>query len=180
MEKKYPAELLNFPLHQPSLDQSLFDNISQVFFLLAGPKAVDQTAECRNTPVSVFPLNTFDLSVRKVGCAIEQVGKGLAVAVVVVVEQELWWVRKRFRFDNYLIPRVEGATILWNLVAEENWEAKYDEVALQIVLPWSSGWMTVSIESFLIVADMMPSHMEALVTWITFFCPSSSPTNTAT
>ena len=128
----------------------------------------------------MLPLNTFDLSVRKVGCAIEQIGKGLAVTVVVVVEQELWWVRKCFRFGNYLIPRVEGAAVLWNLVAEENWEAKYDEVALQIVLPWSSGWMTASIESFLIVAVMMPSHMEALVTWITFFCPSSSPTNTAT
>ena len=130
--------------------------------------------------MSALPLNTFDLSVRKVGSAIEQIRKGFAVAVVVVVEQELWWVRKCFRFGNYLIPRVEGAAVLWNLVAEENCKGQNDEVALQIVLPWSSGWMTVSIESFLIVAVMMPSHMEALVTWITFFCPSSSPTNTAT
>ena len=177
MEK---SSLLNFPLHQPSLDQSLFDNISQIFSLPAGPKAVDQAAECRNTPVSVFPLNTFDLAVCKVGSAIEQISKSLAVAVVIVVEQELWWVGKCFCLGNYLVPRVEGAAVLWNLVAEENWKGKNDEVALQIVLPWSSGWMTVSIESFLIVAVMTPSHMEALVTWMTFLCPSSSPTKTAT
>ena len=85
--------------------------------------------------MSALPLNTFDLPVRKVGSAIEQVSKGLAVAVVVVVEQELWWVRKRFRFGNYLIPRVEGAAVLWNLVAEENWGQKNGEIALQIVLP---------------------------------------------
>ena len=121
MEK---SSLLNFPLHQPSLDQSLFDNISQIFSLPAGPKAVDQAAECRNTPVSALPLNTFDLAVCKVGSAIEQISKGLAVAVVVVVEQELWWVRKCFCFGNYLIPRVEGAAVLWNLVAEENWKGK--------------------------------------------------------
>ena len=67
--------------------------------------------------VTLHPLEVLRL---KVSCAVQQVGEGLAVVVVVVVKEKLWRISQSLCFRNYLIPGVESASILWDLVADEN------------------------------------------------------------
>ena len=86
----------------------------------AGSEAVDETAAGSNAPVGVVALHPLDVLRLEVRCAVEQVGEGLAVVVVVVVEEKLWRINQSLCFRNYLIPGVESTSILWDLVADEN------------------------------------------------------------
>ena len=86
----------------------------------AGSEAVDETAAGSNAPVGVVALHPLDVLRLEVRCTVQQVGEGLAVVVVVVVEEKLWRINQSLCFRNYLIPGVESAPILWDLVPDEN------------------------------------------------------------
>ena len=86
----------------------------------AGSEAVDETAAGSNAPVGVVALHPLDVLRLEVRCSVQQVGEGLAVVVVVVVKQKFWWVSQSFCVCNNLVPSVESAPILWDLVADEN------------------------------------------------------------
>ena len=86
----------------------------------AGSEAVDETAAGSNAPVGVVALHPLDVLRLEVRCSVQQVGEGFAVVVVVIGEQKLWRINQSLCFRNYLIPGVEGAPILWDLVADEN------------------------------------------------------------
>ena len=55
-----------------------------------------------------------------VGSSYQQIGKSLAVVVVVVVEQELWMLSESLRSGYDLVAGVEGVLDSWDLVAEKN------------------------------------------------------------
>ena len=59
-----------------------------------------------------------------IGSSDQQVGKGLAVVAVVVVEQQLWWLGQSVGFGYDLIAGVEGVLESWDLVAKKNWNEK--------------------------------------------------------
>ena len=61
--------------------------------------------------MGVETLHLLDVLSLEVGGAVEQVGKGLAVVVVVVVEEQLGWVNQSLGFCNYLISSVESMPI---------------------------------------------------------------------
>ena len=99
-------------LQQSSFCQSLFDSVAQVSSLpAAGSEAVDETAAGSDTPVGVETLHALDLLRLEVRRAVQQVGKGLAVVVVVVVEEQLGVVSQSLCFCNYLISSVESMPI---------------------------------------------------------------------
>ena len=56
----------------------------------------------------------------QVGSSDQQVGKSLAVVVVVVVEQELWRLSQSVGLGYDLVAGVEGVLDSWDLVAEKN------------------------------------------------------------
>ena len=64
----------------------------------AGSEAVDETAAGGNAPVGVVALHPLDVLRLEVRCAVEQVGEGLAVVVVIVVKQQLWWISESICF----------------------------------------------------------------------------------
>ena len=70
--------------------------------------------------MGVETLHLLDVLSLEVGGAVEQVGKGLAVVVVVVVEEQLGWVSQSLCSFSNLIPGVESTSILRDLVADEN------------------------------------------------------------
>ena len=70
--------------------------------------------------MGVETLHLLDVLSLEVGGAVEQVGKGLAVVVVVVVEEQLGLVSQSLCFFSNLIPGVESTSILRDLVADEN------------------------------------------------------------
>ena len=61
--------------------------------------------------MGVETLHLLDVLSLEVGGAVEQVGKGLAVVVVVVVEEQLGVVSQSLCFCNYLISGVESMPI---------------------------------------------------------------------
>ena len=61
--------------------------------------------------MGVETLHLLDVLGLEVGGAVEQVGKGLAVVVVVVVEEQLGMVSQSLCFRNYLISSVESMPI---------------------------------------------------------------------
>ena len=61
--------------------------------------------------MGVETLHLLDVLSLEVGGAVEQVGKGLAVVVVVVVEEQLGMVSQSLCFCNYLISSVESMPI---------------------------------------------------------------------
>ena len=70
--------------------------------------------------MGVFTLRLFRPFCVHVDSSYQQIGKGLAVVVVVVVEQELWGLSKSLRSGYDLVAGVEGVLDSWDLVAEKN------------------------------------------------------------
>ena len=64
--------------------------------------------------------NALDLSLLKVSCASEQVGKGFTVVVVVVVKKDFWRVNQSLCFSLYAFPRVEGTSVSWDCMTQKN------------------------------------------------------------
>ena len=95
------------------------NNVTQVFSFSAGSEAVKDAAEDTDARMGVDTLDTL------VASSYQKVGKSLAVVVVVVVKQELWWISQCFGFGNDLVTGVEGVFESWDLLAKKNCNGKY-------------------------------------------------------
>ena len=60
----------------------------------------------------------------RVSSSNKQIGKSLAVVVVVIVKQELRRLNQSVCFGHNLVTGVESVPDSWDLVAEENWNRK--------------------------------------------------------
>ena len=92
-------------------------NVAQVFSLSTGSEAVDETAEGGNARMDIVLHHSVDVSGISSN---EQVGKGLAVVVVVVVEQELWRLGENLCLGCDFFADVEGMGVGGDLVAKKN------------------------------------------------------------
>ena len=111
--------------------------------------------------MDLFPLARGRVSTN------QNVGEGLAVVAVVVVEEKLGF-RQNVCFSCNLIAGVECALRPWDFVAKENCKMKMKVNKRLYVgikdLPKSSGLITRASETFSIVAVITPFKAEAFET----------------
>ena len=86
----------------------------------AGSEAVDEAAQGSYARMGVFTLRLFLPFCVHVDSSYQQVGKSLAVVVVVVVEQELWRLGENLCLGRDFFADVEGMGVGRDLVAKKN------------------------------------------------------------
>ena len=97
--------------------QYILHNLAQVHPFPVTSEAVDHTAERANAHMGVFGLLRGKVHTD------QDVGEGLTVVAVVVVEEKLGF-RQNVCFSCNLIAGVECALRPWDFVAEENCKMK--------------------------------------------------------